>query len=149
MFIKREVVLKNYTMRVVGREPRIRLDEFSVHVVDWLSENCQLTLNELQTKLFDQFGVIVSTSTIDRHTKAARISVKKAVPVPAPRHSLEVRLERIEYAHWMTHVGLYQPRYYQDEFGVSLWSRRSIGRAPIGQRAYVRHPTASPGNGSA
>ena len=48
MFIKREVPLKNYTMRVVGREPRIRLDEFSVHVVDWLSENCQLTLNELQ-----------------------------------------------------------------------------------------------------
>ena len=101
-------------------------------------------MKDMATMLFLQFGVEFSISTIHRHLEYAAITLKKVIGVSPNKNSPSTIAQRVEYANWFDTIDQ-RILHYQDEFGVSLWSRRTFGRAGKGKRAIIKHPTSSPG----
>ena len=53
---------------------------------------------------------------------------------PAERNSEAVLDSRREYAQWMMQDGINRHRIYVDETGYNLWTKRTYGRARLGER---------------
>lgn len=66
-------------------------------LVDWLSENPQMTLTELAAKLLDQFHVTVTAQTVARHLELRMISLKDVHFQPETGNSLANKTKRREY----------------------------------------------------
>ena len=54
---------------------------------------------------------------------------------PAERNSERVKGARRAYSEWMIDEGIGKHRVYIDECGYNLWTRRTYGRAVVGERA--------------
>lgn len=95
------------------------------------------TLGEMRMKLLSDLPnkPSVSLNTISRALDGQLISLKDVRTVPFQWNSVEVKVERREYAEWLLSAGVNQNTIYMDEFGVNIWTARTKGRAPVGQRA--------------
>lgn len=95
------------------------------------------TLQRISQRLLLQFpDISVSTSTIARHLKGNLISTKiagKDADVPARRNQATSIQQRYEYATWYTGLEPDDNLVYIDETGFNTFTRRSQGRAPIGE----------------
>ena len=95
-----------------------------------------ISIRELNTDLTAIFiqKPHVSDSTISRALEGELISLKKSHNIPEDRNSQQVKDKRVEYAHYMYETGLQEHRIYIDETGYNLYTKRTYGRAPRGQR---------------
>lgn len=73
-------------------------------------------------------------STIARALEGELITLKKVHDVPAQRNSDETKEARSIYADWMYREGLGKHRVYIDEMGFNLYTRRTYGRSPRGEK---------------
>ena len=55
--------------------------------------------------------------------------------MPAARNSEDVKTAHQLYATWLLRTGLDEKLIFVDEAGINLFTRRTRGRAPVGQRA--------------
>ena len=78
----------------------------------------------------------VHISTIARHLENMLISLKiagKDADVPHRRNTPTTKETRHQYAIWLTSLPVNHHVVYIDECGINLFTRRSQGRAPVGQ----------------
>ena len=75
-----------------------------------------------------------SVSTLNRALEGECYTVKMARDCPAARNSESVKIERKLYSEWMVAEGIAKHRIYIDECGFNLWTRRTYGRALVGER---------------
>jgi transposase len=83
----------------------------------------------------------VSTATVAKHLENQLISVKiagKDADVPLERNRPENINRRQDYANWLTNLGVTDRIVYIDESGYNIFTRRTQGRAPIGDRVRRR-----------
>lgn len=59
------------------KKRKSRLDPFRSHILGWIADKPDLTLNELCVRLTDEYELRVGTSTMDDWLKANSISYKK------------------------------------------------------------------------
>ena len=88
---------------------------------------------ELQRRLPNKPSI--SRSTLARLRELSLVSLKKLEDIPAARNSEDTKNARQQYATWLLQEGLEQRLIFVDEAGINLFTRRTRGRAPVGQRA--------------
>ena len=72
--------------------------------------------------------------TLSRALEGEAITLKMFRDCPAERNSEAVLDSRREYAQWMMQDGINRHRIYVDETGYNLWTKRTYGRARLGER---------------
>jgi hypothetical protein len=77
----------------------------------------------------------ISLCSISRALDGQLISLKLLRQVPIDWNSNVTKEARRMHAEWLLDEGSQQHLIYMDEFGVNLWTARTQGRAPRGQRA--------------
>ncbi len=77
----------------------------------------------------------VSQQAISKHLDGQLITMKDVRPVPMQWNVPERLDERMAFANWLMQDGLDLHKISIDEFGFNVWTSRSKGRAPQGERA--------------
>ena len=109
------------------------------NLCDWVNEDCDLPTRVLQEKFRDEFGFSPSSSTIDRAVRGFHYTMKRTKPIPERRNCVKTIEDRFIYA---ANIYRYRnsgrPMFFLDEFGISVSTRPSYGRSPLGQPAYKK-----------
>jgi hypothetical protein len=112
-------------------------EEMVARLVDYVDRKPTITLLEMRANLLNDFPTRppVSPCTISRALDGQFISIKDVRAVPFQWNTAEVKSERKGYAQWLLNTGAQENLIFVDEFGCNVWTARTKGRAPIGQRA--------------
>lgn len=96
------------------------------------------TLNNIRQQLLLNFpDSPISVSTVARHLEGHAISTKiagKDADVPFERNRPATIHRRTQYAQWLAGLGIEERIIYVDESGYNIYTRRTKGRAPVGER---------------
>ena len=109
-------------------------------VEDIISENCTLSLKEINLKLQQRLPEApkVSLKTIERILDGLFYTLKKVTILPFERNSQSVEDLRREYAEWFLKDGtLVENHVFIDETGFNVWTKRGKGRSKKGTPATV------------
>ena len=95
-----------------------------------------ISIRELNTDLRAIFTnkPHVCEATINRALQNELITLKKCHNIPENKNTDAVKDSRVTFAHYMYENGLQQHRIYVDETDYNLYTSRSYGRAPQGER---------------
>ncbi|OAF68026.1 hypothetical protein A3Q56_04244 [Intoshia linei] len=106
-------------------------------IIKWTDENCILSLKELNEKVFLEYNVNVSISTINRCLKNVHYTlIKSLVAVPVRRNCISTLQKRFEYATNFRILEASTPHYHMiflDEVGFMIVTRPNKGRSLIGE----------------
>ena len=124
-------------IRVRGRKKKLS-DESVDFLILLVESKPTITIRELNTTLREIFTrePQVSDATVSRALDGALITRKLCENINENRNSQRIKDQRAEYAHDMYARNLQMDRIYIDEMGFNLYTKRTYGRAPVGQRAY-------------
>lgn len=109
-------------------------DEIKHCALQYISQNSQATLAQIQRHLQQQCGMTLHIATISRMLDGELISLKLARVIPNGWNSESTKQMRQEFADWMM-ASMQKNFVYIDEFGINIWTRRSQGRSIRGERA--------------
>ncbi|KAG7168394.1 putative DDE superfamily endonuclease domain-containing protein 1 [Homarus americanus] len=95
-----------------------------------------ITIRELNHTLRQTFPgkPHVCNMTVSRALDGELITLKQVHNVSANRNSEEMKAARVAFAQYMYEDGIHQHCVYVDETGYNLYTCRTYGRAPWGQR---------------
>ena len=121
-----------------GAHNRILDNEIIECGVELLEQNPLMTLKELNVKIHATLNKPpFSDQSLAKWLDGQIITLKLARDVPAQRNSPEVIDERFQYAHWLMSPDVVnETKFFIDEFGVNIFTRRSQGRSARGDRVY-------------
>lgn len=112
-------------------------------LLDYVSNNAQISLKEMADKLFEDEGVQVTSTTIHNYLHGQFYTVKKIVREPAALNSDVNLTKRAEYVrNLMRFIGERKKIIYIDETNCNLFLRRTQGRSRRGTRCLVKVPTS-------
>ena len=115
------------------REQRKKIDEeMKTTAVTIVEDHPAFTLDELHQSLRDKSRI--SLTSLVNILDGQFISLKKLEDAPTDRNRLNVKEERREFALWLTSEGINKNLVYVEENGFNLFTRRTKGRARVGQR---------------
>jgi transposase len=121
-----------------GGDRRSLVDEDMLGtLMTYVAEKPTATLDEMRLKLMQELPTkpAVSLNTISRALDGQLITLKDVRTVPFQWNSDEVKRERKDYAQWLLATGVNRNTVFLDEFGANIWTARTKGRSPLGQRA--------------
>ena len=125
--------------RPQGGARNVRMDREMINaLLEIAREEPFTTLTTIKEKLEQRFPEkpTVHISTISRHLKDQLISLKiagKDADVPYRRNIATTKDNRFNYVTWLTTLSVNDNIIYVDECAINLFTRRTQGRAPIGQ----------------
>ncbi len=105
-------------------------------VIDQQTNNNQLTYKQIQQSFVEKFNKSIHFDTVAKIIKAAGITTKHMVPIPAARNDPVTIEVRKKYSLEMSRMDR-DNLIYIDETPFSLSMRRSRGRSKKGQRASI------------
>jgi transposase len=102
----------------------------------WVDDECQIQLKNLKQKCLDEWGIVVSLSTVSRALKEFHYTVKRVSLIPEKRNTPEVIDKRYDYAVQFNGILPYHEKiFFLDEMGIQIWMRSSRGSSIKGTRA--------------
>ena len=111
-------------------------------LLEWIDSDCTLTLEVLKRACLEQFGKIVSLSTISRVFRAFHYTIKRVRVQPERRNDPQAIAARREYAIMFIEImSRRESMYFVDESGFNCSMRIHHGRSMRGQPAVVRVPS--------
>jgi transposase len=118
-----------------GRPSNLTVENL-IFVLELLEENCQLTLNQMLSKLEEKFPTLSSsTSALDRELQKMDISWKMVMPILPSWNSYETLVARREYVTQLVFCN--RPLVFIDESGFHMQTKRSKGRSLSGEPAVL------------
>jgi transposase len=124
------------TKKKTGKRRSKLSDEQKEKLCDWVDDDCQLTLQQLVAKCFEEWQIVLSPSTVARGLKHFHYSFKRVTLNPERRNSRDVIEKRYQYAlQYNRLMAEREKMYFLDETGIQIFSRNSYGRSPKGTRA--------------
>ncbi len=121
-----------------GGRRHVKVDDDMRHALQIIiEENPAFTLNQINAALSDRMPEKphISRTVLADTLEATLLVVKKLEDAPAERNSLATKHLRKEYAQWILLEGVQRELIFINETGVNLYTKRTRGRAPRGQRA--------------
>ena len=120
------------------REESIKVTPAIVQLlVNMVEQTPDLTLKAMKERLATDAGVQVSISSIARALDRQLISMKKLQDCPAQRNSIRTKTLRAAYAEWyLLKQDAGKVLVYVDESCFNVFTRRTRGRAAVGQPAF-------------
>ncbi|KAE9204891.1 hypothetical protein PF005_g13632 [Phytophthora fragariae] len=116
-------------------------------LVDYLEDNCQYTLRQMQEMLEYDFGVRISTSLISKKLCDKLYTVKQVRIEPETcNNAVNIEKRRVFGEALLKHERKGSVTVYYDETIYNLYCKRTQGHAPIGQRAIVKLPPSKGAN---
>ena len=125
--------------RPQGGARNVRMDREMINaLLEIAREEPFTTLTTIKEKFEQRFPEkpTVHISTISRHLRDQLISLKiagKDADVPYRRNIATTKDNRFKYVTWLTTLSVNDNIIYVDECAINLFTRRTQGRAPIGQ----------------
>lgn len=130
---------EDITNRARGGATRVKVDdEMRRAVEEIIGENAAITLKNMNIELRRRLPhkPHICDSHLGRVCHGLFFTMKKLEAAPFDRNRDDVKEERHRYATWFLEVANCNPRIvYIDESGFNVWTQRTRGRAPVGQRA--------------
>lgn len=112
-------------------------EEMKNTLVEIVEEHAAFTLsqvkNELQVRLPEKPAI--SITTIRKILDGQLMRMKKLEDAPIERNNVATKRARQRYAQWMMEEGMNRHLVFVDEAGFNLHTRRTRGRAHVGERA--------------
>ena len=136
----RNIAVHFNTTGRVERRPRggARQPKIDGEMVDYLIGKIEAkptsTLQD-QMQVDMQNKPAVSHQAISKKLDGLLYTVKDIREVPIQWNIPEVKVERRQFANWLMGDGLHVHKVFIDEFGANVWTARTKGKAPVGQRA--------------
>ena len=138
--IIRRVLENGFVVRPRGgfRQEASKVDEEMKNtIVAIVEEHATFTLlqvkNELQVRLPEKPAI--SIATIIKFLDGQLMRMKILEDAPIERNSAATKQARQRYAQWMMEEGMNRHLVFVDEAGFNLHTRRTRGRAHVGERA--------------
>ena len=114
------------------------LDDESIDLLVMLVDgNVTITVKDLNRSLREVFPRKrqVSDATVSRALECELFTVKLCANIPVERNSERTKQARVTYAHNAYNRGINRDKVYIDEMGFNMYTKRSYGRARLGERA--------------
>lgn len=125
-----------------GRAKKISAEIMEV-IVNWVEENCQITVKEICRRLRNERNIIVSHQSVSKRLDGQLVTVKKVHNLAHGVNTPENKELRRQYVdNILHHVALQKYIVFVDETNFNLFCRRTTGRAVRGQRASVKLPNS-------
>lgn len=121
-----------------GGRRHVKVDEDMRRELEIIvNENPAFTLAQINTALRQQLPQKpqISRTVLADTLEGTLLVMKKLEDCPAERNTLMTKHLRKEYAEWILQNGVRRELIFIDETGVNLYTKRTRGRAPVGQRA--------------
>ena len=121
-----------------GGRRHIKVDDDMRRELEMIvNENPAFTLAQINTALRQRLSQKphISRTVLADTLQAALLVIEKLEDCPAERNSEATKLQRKEYAEWILQHGVRRELIFIGEAGVNLYTERTRGRAPVGQRA--------------
>ena len=126
-----------------GKKPRILSDAMIQRTLEWLEEDCELTLKQLTAKICDTYNVTVCTSTLANVLEAKCFTTKRTHRIPSTMNTAENKVLRKQYLIKLNQfIREGKEIIWIDESNVNLFCRRTTGRARKGTRAVSTLPSS-------
>ena len=105
--------------------------------VEYTQANPAITLREIRLRMRNEHANFpdVCEETISRHLDGQLITTKILRMITPDWNRPDVKLLRREYAQWKMEIANHDQLVFVDECGFNLWTSRTKGRSPVGQRA--------------
>lgn len=118
-----------------GGRRQVANQEMVTCLMECVEQHPTFTLRQLNEELRVRMPASppISDTTIHRLLRGQLITMKKLEPTPADRNRVDVKLARKAHAEWLLAEDPHL--IYIDESGFNLWTSRTRGRSPRGQRA--------------
>jgi transposase len=120
-----------------GCRPKILSTEHEKAIHEYISQDCSITLKRIVQKLFEDFKIITTKSTVDRRIGEFNFTIKRVRRLPEKRNDENVIEKRFLYARELLSI---IPRedgvniFFIDEVGFCVSIRSKRGRSLKGQR---------------
>lgn len=126
-----------------GKNPKILSEEEIDVIIEWIEEECDLTLIQIKDKIMRQFNKSVATATIGNYLEGRMFTVKQIHTEPITMNSPVNKNRRAEYVRTLNLL-IEQGKQivWIDETNFNLFCRRTRGRAKAGTRAVQLLPAA-------
>lgn len=118
-------------------------ESFESGIISFIQSKPDATLKELQQHLADHpliYGGTASLSTINRIISKHKFSLKVLSKVPAARNTPRTISLRYDYIGRLLALSN-KRKFYIDEMGCNMHTRRRFGRSKIGEPATITTPT--------
>ena len=122
--------------------PHLITPEGELSISLWISEDNDLTLEELCDRYEQDYGIRVSITTMHNTLKQLNITRKKKTFSDPNKDSEHARIEKEAYDSKLQEIAP-EKRFYLDETGSCLTMAPLYGRSLKGRRAYDQKPTYS------
>jgi len=126
-----------------GAKPK-KLDANTVEeVLNWIGNDCTITLKAIQEKLFTEHNLRIGVSTISNYLENELVTFKQVHKISANMNSAGNKAARKEY---LTALSEYtrtgKTIIWIDETNFNLFCRRTHGRSLAGTRAVINLPAS-------
>ena len=121
-----------------NRRPLLSLEQ-KEKIINWVDENSLITLKELKQNVHDEFGIVVSLSTVDRVIGQFHYTLKSLVRVPERQNCQTTIQKRLEYSEMFRELEtmvMHESIIFLDEVGFAVVTRPKRGRSLKGKSAY-------------
>ena len=126
-----------------GAKPRVLSEDHVNILLQWLENDCSLTLVQMKSNLLNEHNVDVSTSSIANYLNNQMYTTKKVHWEPSTMNSLQNKELRKAYIiNLNRHVQNGHQIMWIDETNFNLFCRRNCGRSRQGARAIASRPTS-------
>jgi transposase len=121
-----------------GCRPKTLTTEHEKAIRKYISQDCSITLERIVQRLFEDFGIVIAKSTVDRRIDEFNFTIKRVRRLPEKRNDKDVIEKRFIYAHEFLSLIPQEDGtniFFVDEVGFYASMRSKSGRSPRGQRA--------------
>lgn len=119
------------------REAHVKMTPAIIdHTLNLLENNSQITLKQIKESINFNFNVVISISCIANSLASQTWTVKKITNEPIAVNSIQNKHLRANFVNEiMRAMAQNKVIFYEDETNLNLFTQRTVGRAPVGQRA--------------
>ena len=112
-------------------------------MIEWLEEDCELTLRQIQSKLMEHHRICVRSASIGNALDLRSFTTKKTHHMPSAMNSDANKRLRREYLIKLNqYIRDGKDIIWMDESNVNLFCRRTVGRSRRGTRAVSSLPAS-------
>lgn len=126
-----------------GLKPKSLTEDETELIIEWVEEDCGITLKQIKEKILRDFNKVIAISTIGNYLEGRLFTIKNTHKELSTMNSPENKRKRAEYVEQLNrYIEQGKQILWIDETNFNLFCRRTRGRSRKGARAVQLLPAA-------